>query len=284
MSTARKPKKPAAKSAKKVPHKPDPKPRASARHAAATPTKTAGRAASPAAKGKARAQSAPPLSRGAAPSSGPGRHDEGRATAPAPKKPTRKGGSGGRREGKTYTPGELLLPGGSQTAEETLYFFRGCVAAEHAVAPEGLQELFTKRGLSEAEPTAEEAKRLLATAVERFASGAIEPLLPSRAQARRTFSGVIERVRGRRREIGAFLRGLDLGRTEVSHLDSHAETSLQNLMEWTARIEKMVEEGEEPEQTDYNQLHRGVDQLDNTTEALIVDLELTLKRLRDRAS
>ena len=279
MSTARKSKKPAAK---KALHKPHPKPRPAAGHAAATP-KPAGRTAPPAAKGKARAQSAPPLGRGATPSGGPGRHDEGRAATATPKKHTRKGG-GGRRDGKTYTPGELLLPGGSQTAEETLYFFRGCVAAEHAVAPEGLQEVFTKRGLSEAEPTAEDTKRLLATAVERFASGVIEPLLPSRAQARRTFSGVIERVRGRRREIGAFLRGLDLGRTEVSHLDSHAETSLQNLMEWTARIEKMVEEGEEPEQTDYSQLHRGIDQLDNTTEALIVDLELTLKRLRDRAS
>jgi hypothetical protein len=165
-----------------------------------------------------------------------------------------------------------------------LYFFRGCVAAEHAVPQEGLQEILTKRGLSDGDPAVEEARRVLATAVERFASGVIELLLPSRTQVRRSFSGVIERVRGRRREIGAFLRGLDLGRTEVSHLDSHAETSLQNLMEWTARIEKMVEEGEEPEQADYNQLHRGVDQLDNTTEALIVDLELTLKRLRDRAS
>jgi hypothetical protein len=44
----------------------------------------------------------------------------------------------------------------------------------------------------------------------------------------------------------------------------------------------MVEEGEEPEHADYNQLHRGIDQLDNTTEALIVDLETTLRRLRDR--
>ena len=79
-----------------------------------------------------------------------------------------------------------------------------------------------------------------------------------------------------------FLRGLDMGRTEVSHLDSHGESSLQNLMEWMARIEKMVEEGEEPENADPAQLHRGIDQLDLTTEALIVDLELTLKRLRDR--
>jgi hypothetical protein len=54
-------------------------------------------------------------------------------------------------------------------------------------------------------------------------------------------------------------------------------------MEWMARIEKMIEEGEEPEHADLNQLHRGIDQLDATTEALIVDLELTLKRLRDRA-
>jgi hypothetical protein len=28
--------------------------------------------------------------------------------------------------------------------------------------------------------------------------------------------------------------------------------------------------------------HRGLDQLENTTEALILDVELTLRRLRDR--
>jgi hypothetical protein len=274
MSSARKAQKAAPKAAVKTARKAPSKPSASNRKlpakAQAAPADAKGKAAATAAGG-----------RGAAGGGAASHPDEARPAAP--KKTSRKGG-GSRRDGKSYPPGELLLPGGSQTPEETLYFFRGCVAAEHAVPQEGLQDIVTRRGLGEADQATEDVRRLLVMAVERFASGALDPLLPSRAQARRTFTGVLERVRGRRREIGAFLRGLDLGRTEVSHLDSHAETSLQNLMEWTARIDKMVEEGEEPEQADYNQLHRGVDQLDNTTEALIVDLELTLKRLRDRQS
>jgi hypothetical protein len=91
----------------------------------------------------------------------------------------------------------------------------------------------------------------------------------------------VERAKHRRREIGAFLRGLDLGRTESSHMDSHGEASLQSLMEWAARLENLVE-ADEPDTADYAQFHRGMDQLENTTEALIVDVELTLRRLRDR--
>jgi hypothetical protein len=283
MSSSKKTKKPAAAPVKKAASTPHSKSRAAAKRPAAKP-KPSGRPAALETKVKSKAPAASATGRAVAPVSAAAHHPEGRTAAAATKKPARRGGGGGRRDGKTYTPGELLLPGGSQTADEALYLFRGCVAAEHAVGHEGLHEVLAKRGLTESEPVAEDIKRLLAAATQRFASGVIDPLLPSRAQARRTFSGVLERVRGRRREIGAFLRGLDVGRTEVSHLDSHAETSLQNLMEWTARIEKMVEEGQEPEQADYNQLHRGIDQLDNTTEALIVDLELTLKRLRDRVS
>jgi hypothetical protein len=98
---------------------------------------------------------------------------------------------------------------------------------------------------------------------------------------RRNFQGVVERAKHRRREIGAFLRGLDLGRTETSHMDSHGEASLQSLMEWAARLENLTE-ADEPGQADYNQFHRGLDQLENTTETLIIDVELTLRRLRDR--
>src|SRR5262249_38294605 len=117
--------------------------------------------------------------------------------------------------------------------------------------------------------------------VQRF-SGTIEPALPSRPQGnRRTFQSVVDRAKLRRREIGAFLRGLDLGRTETSHMDSHGEASLQTLMEWAARLETPAE-ADEPDQADYAQFHRGLDQLENTTEALIVDVEATLRRLRDR--
>jgi hypothetical protein len=115
----------------------------------------------------------------------------------------------------------------------------------------------------------------------RFDKGAIEVMLPPRGPAKRNFPGVVERAKQRRREIGAFLRGLDLGRTETSHMDSHGEASLQSLMEWAARLENLAE-ADEPDQADYNQFHRGLDQLDSTTEALILDVELTLRRLRDR--
>jgi hypothetical protein len=277
-------KKAAKKAAQKKSHvdKPRSAHKAATSHAPAKPAvkASASRASAPstpAVRSKAEA-----VAGSRAPAGAPGKGDQQKSAAPPTKKPSRKSG-GGRREGKSYAPGDLLLPGGCLSMEEIHYFLRGCVAAEHRVAEEGLQDVLAKRGPAESEITADDVKKLLVGVVERFASGAIEPMLPSRAQARRTFAGFVERTRSRRREIGAFLRGLDLGRTEVSHLDSHSETSLQNLMEWTARIEKMVEEGEEPEHADYNQLHRGIDQLDNTTEALIVDLETTLRRLRDRA-
>jgi hypothetical protein len=64
-------------------------------------------------------------------------------------------------------------------------------------------------------------------------------------------------------------------------MDSHGEASLQSLMEWAARLENLAE-ADEPETADYAQFHRGLDQLDNTTEALIVDVEQTLRRMRDR--
>ena len=102
-----------------------------------------------------------------------------------------------------------------------------------------------------------------------------------RPPIRRTFQGVVERARHRRREIGAFLRGLDLGHTEMSHMDSHGEASLESLMVWAANLEKLLE-ADEPERVDYNQFHRVLDQIENTTEALIIDIEQTLRRLRDR--
>ncbi len=211
-------------------------------------------------------------------------HGEGREATPQ-KKSSRKGPATQRRglDGKQYTAGDLLLPGGPQTNDELAYFFRGCVAAEHGAMEWAVGEVSAKRNLADADAAVKkELDHQLQVAAHRFATGPIEGSLPARPAPRRTFAGVVERARSRRREIGAFLRGLDLGRTEVSHMDSHGEGSLQNLMEWAARIEKLVEE-EEPEQIDYNQFHRGLDQLDATTEALIVDVELTLRRLRDRA-
>jgi hypothetical protein len=156
------------------------------------------------------------------------------------------------------------------------------VAAEHPAGDLGIAEVFLKRGVSEAEGERPDLQRQVDTLAKRFEGGSVEPMLPPRPQApRRNFQGVVERAKYRRREIGAFLRGLDLGRTETSHMDSHGEASLQSLMEWAARLENLAE-ADEPDQADYAQFHRGLDQLENTTEALIIDVELTLRRLRDR--
>jgi hypothetical protein len=186
-----------------------------------------------------------------------------------------------------FKPGEVLVPGGPRTLEEIQYMFRGCAAAERPSPESGINEVLAHLPVSDAAPRDPEAlraelQRHLDAALQRFDSGHLEALLPSRAQiSRRGFPDVVERARGRRREIGAFLRGLDLGRTETSHMDSHGEASLQSLMEWAARLENLAD-ADEPEQADYAQFHRGLDQLENTTEALIIDVEQTLRRLRDR--
>jgi hypothetical protein len=205
------------------------------------------------------------------------------ATGKPPKKSGRKSSLSQRRgpDGQLLAPGELLLPGGATSVEEMHYLFRGSVAAEHSAGDAGVTEVLTKRGIADTDANRVELDKQRDGFNKRFESGTIEPMLPVRGAARRNFQGVVERAKQRRREIGAFLRGLDLGRTETSHMDSHGEASLQSLMEWAARLENLAE-ADEPDQADYNQFHRGLDQLENTTEALIIDVELTLRRLRDR--
>jgi len=210
---------------------------------------------------------------------------------PPPARPGAGGKKGGRKSplsqrrgpnGELFTPGDLLLPTGPQGPDEIQYLLRGAVAAEHTAGPTAVSEIIMKKGTPDAEGDRGELSRFSEGLGERFEKGAIEPLLPIRPASKRNFQGVVERAKHRRREIGAFLRGLDLGRTETSHMDSHGEASLQSLMEWAARLENLAE-ADEPDQADYAQFHRGLDQLENTTEALIVDVELTLRRLRDRA-
>ncbi|HKC12413.1 MAG TPA: hypothetical protein VKI41_10310, partial [Vicinamibacteria bacterium] len=185
-------------------------------------------------------------------------------SAPARPHPPRKGGRKSslsqRRgpDGQLLAPGELLLPGGPQRGEEIQYLLRGSVAAEHAAGEAGVNEIVGKKGAPDTESDRAELRRFAEGMAQRFESGTIEPLLPIRGTVRRNFQGVVERARQRRREIGAFLRGLDLGRTETSHMDSHGEASLQSLMEWAARLENLTE-ADEPNQADYNQFHRGLD-------------------------
>jgi hypothetical protein len=263
--------------------------------AAAPPARPA-RPAAPAPAGAAKAAvlakpgAAAPPRPGATPNSGAPAASGKSLPSPRPGG-ARPSGSGGKKQRKSslaqrmpgFQPGDLLVPGGAQGPDEVQYFLRGVVAAEHAAIDAGVGELVTKKATPEGEVERErqELTRYAEGLSERFESGSIEPLLPMRPPARRNFAGVVERAKHRRREIGAFLRGLDLGRTETSHMDSHGEASLQSLMEWAARLENLAE-ADEPDQADYAMFHRGLDQLDNTTEALIIDVELTLRRLRDR--
>jgi hypothetical protein len=255
--------------------------------------------AKPAARSKAKPKAAKPKQKlavkpkakaGPAPKSPAPARAGGEATKGGPAgKPPRRSSKGSRRptllrrgpDGEILAPGDLLLPSGIQRAEEIVYLFRGCAAAEHPVGEDAMTEVFSKRPVPEAPGERDELGRTMGWARERFERGSIEPVVPARSNLRRTFQGVVERARHRRREIGAFLRGLDLGRTETSHMDAHGEASLQSLMEWAARLENLTE-ADEPAQADYNQFHRGLDQLESTTEALIVDVEQTLRRLRDR--
>ncbi|MCG6924964.1 MAG: hypothetical protein LJF30_06600 [Acidobacteria bacterium] len=188
-------------------------------------------------------------------------------------------------DGEILAPGDLLLPGGPKGEEEIQYMFRGCMAAEHPVAEDAVNEVLTKRGVPEGPGEREELQNTIEWAQERFGGGDVEPIIPIRSNLRKTFQGVVDRARQRRREIGAFLRGLDMGQTETSHMDAHGEASLQSLMEWAARLESLVENlAETPEmnQAHYTQFHRVLDQLEATTEALVIDVEQTLRRLRDR--
>jgi hypothetical protein len=215
------------------------------------------------------------------------------APAPAPKPRSRKRRSSRRAvppprrgpDGELLAPGELLLPKGPQSEEEVHYLLRGCVAGEEEAGELGVTEVVEKQpaeSFPDKEDRLAELREHVEMLGERFEKGPLENNLPVRAAARYTFEGIVDRAKQRRREIGAFLRGLDLARTESSHMDSHGEASLQGLMEWAARLEKLIE-AEEPEQGDYAQFHRGMDQLDHTTESLLVDVEQTLKRLGKRA-
>jgi hypothetical protein len=243
----------------------------------AAPAKTAPPKATkaPAKPAKAAPQAPPAAKAAAVPEAKPAKPPK------PPKKGGRKSSLSQRRgpNGEPFVPGDLLLPTGPQGFDEVQYLLRGTVAAERANLEAGVNEIVTKQSLPDSERA--EMMRFAQGMSERFGGGAIEPFLPNRPPSRRTFQGVVERAKHRRREIGAFLRGLDLGHTESSHMDSHGEASLQSLMEWAARLE-ILAEADEPDKADYGQFHRVLDQLDNTTEALIVDVELTLRRLRDR--
>jgi len=265
--------KPRAKAAPKPAPKPAPKGKARPAPKAAPPAK-----AKVEPKGKA-----PAPEKAAAP--GKGKGPEGgkpAASRPAGRKSSRRPSLLRRGpDGEILAPGDLLLPGGAQRIEEILYLFRGCSAAEHPIGEDAIAEVQAKRAVPEAPGDRDELMKILTWARERLEHGTIEPAIPPRPNLRRSFQGVVERAKQRRREIGAFLRGLDLGHTETSHMDAHGEASLTSLMKLAAGLENLAE-AEEPPQTDANELHRVFEQLEAATETLIIDVEQTLRRLRDR--
>ncbi len=266
--------------------KPDGKPpaKASAHHKAAKPKAAEKAGAKPAPSAKGKSDAGQVAGAGGAvvpkqPAGVDGRPPKAGKARKSSRRPTllRRG-----PDGEILAPGDLLLPGGTQRSEEIQYLFRGCSAAERPnVGEEAIAEVFARRPAGEFPSDRDDLQRALTWARDRFERGNIEPVIPQRTNIKRTFQGVVERARHRRREIGAFLRGLDLGHTETNHMDAHGEASLQSLMEWAARLENLTE-ADEPTQADYASFHRGLDQLESTTEALIIDVEQTLRRLRDR--
>jgi hypothetical protein len=265
-----------------------------ARQKSAAKPKTKAKTAKPVSQGKAKAAAkaapppkAKPEAKGKAPEKAPvavkGKTPEaGKAARPAGRKSSRRPSLIRRGpDGEILAPGDLLLPGGAQRLEEVVYLFRGSTAAEHPVGEEAIAEVVSKRTSPEAAADREELSRVLAWARDRFEHGNVEPSIPPRQNLRRTFQGVVERAKWRRREIGAFLRGLDLGHTETSHMDAHGEASLVSLMKLAAGLENLAE-AQEPANTDANELHRVFEQLEAATETLIIDVEQTLRRLRDR--
>ncbi|HXY40563.1 MAG TPA: hypothetical protein VEQ10_12890 [Vicinamibacteria bacterium] len=255
-------------------HKPPAKPKAAEKAASSRPA--------PSAKGKPDAGHGG-VAAGAVAAKPPAGADGRPAKSGKPRKSSRRPTLLRRGpDGEILAPGDLLLPGGTQRSEEIQYLFRGCAAAERPnLGDEAVAEVFARRPTGEFPSDRDELQRALVWARDRFERGNIEPVIPPRTNVKRTFQGVVERARHRRREIGAFLRGLDLGHTETNHMDAHGEASLQSLMEWAARLENLTE-ADEPTQADYASFHRGLDQLESTTEALIIDVEQTLRRLRDR--
>jgi hypothetical protein len=200
-----------------------------------------------------------------------------------PEKPGRKAKTPKPPRAAQFVAGTVFLPDGFKSREEIQYLFRGAVACVRESLDVAAAEIRAKSEKLQPSPSERELLELARTAEERF-RGAIEAAPPNRViPTKRTFGSLVERARARRREIGAFMRGLDLGKTEPAHLDTHSEASLQGLMEWGARLE-MLADSREVDKPDFTQQHRVLDQLESTTEMLVVDVELTLRRYKDRMS
>ncbi len=198
-------------------------------------------------------------------------------------KPGRKVKAPKPTRGPQFAAGTVFLPDGFKSREEIQYLFRGAVACVRESLDVAAAEIRAKSEKLLPSPSERELLELARIAEERF-RGAFEAAPPNRViPTKRTLASLIERARARRREIGAFMRGLDLGKTEPSHLDTHSEASLQGLMEWGARLE-MLADSREVEKPDFTQQHRVLDQLESTTEGLILDVEKTLRRYKDRMS
>ena len=218
-AAARKPKK---KAAKKAPaHK---RPVAKKKAPKKAAKKVAKKVAKKAAKKVAKKKAAKVEPKRTAKKSPAGTAAKGHDAAPAGAPPAKKARSRSRRssrrasptlrrgpDGELLAPGELLLPKGPRNQEEVHYLLRGCLAADLTAGPVGVEDTLTKAPGPDPEKQKSDLNRLAEHLRQRFESGSIEAYLPTRPPAPRTFAGVVERASQRRREIGAFLRGLDIG-------------------------------------------------------------------------
>ena len=158
-------------------------------------------------------------------------------------------------------PGDLLLPTGPQGFDEVQYLLRGTVAAERANLEAGVNEIVAKQSLPESERA--EMMRFAEGMSERFGGGAIEPFLPNPAAQPPHLPG---RRRARQapapRDRCAFLRGLDLGHTESSHIRTRTARPASTASWNGPRGSRSWPRRTEPDKADYGQFHRVLDQLD----------------------
>ena len=175
---------------------------------------------------------------------------------------------------------DLAPSAGFTSHEEIWYLFRGAAACVRQSLDAAVAEV--RANSANLQPTLSESDLLgfARIAKTRF-HGVIKDAPPNRAiRTNATFADLDRRARARRREIGAFIRGLDLDGMQLSQLDTHCEAGVQSLVEWRARLERMAA-SREVDGLDLTRVHGVLDQVESITEMLMVDVELTMRRYKE---
>jgi len=188
----------------------------------------------------------------------------------------------GAPDGQPLQPGELLLPGGPQNLEEILYLFRGVIASQRVGGEVAIGEVVAKRPAGDPLAARPELERHYGLLQQRFSTGSIESTLPNRPQPKLTFQGFVERARQRRREIGGFLRGLDIGKTSPRRWTRTARTA--STADGVGGPPREGDGRRRARAGGLQPLPPRLDVFDERTESLVVDLEKTLRRLGPASS